>query len=168
MIRKTANAKSTHLIQCSFARCRINDRVNSSSAFTKSEGNVKNKLAPISLFLSGTGKHHLTIHWSLFKHKCFSLITLHFFQDFNSGYKRNDRGHNNKTRIHPIRLDVVIVFNKKIIIITIAIRFFFPFARTARLVYIRQNVEYLLIVWMILSNYDYKRLWVPIYWCKFP
>jgi hypothetical protein len=82
----------------------------------------------------------------LFKHKCFSLITLHFFQDFNSGYKRNDRGHNNKTRIHPIRLDAVIVFNKKIIIITIAIRFFFPFARTARLVYIRQNVEYLLIV----------------------
>jgi hypothetical protein len=113
MIRKTADAKSTHLIQCSFARCQINDRVNSSSAFTKSEGNVKNKLAPISLFLSGTGKHHLTIHWSLFKHKCFSLITLHFFQDFNSGYKRNDRGHNNKTRIHPIRLDVVIVFNKK-------------------------------------------------------
>jgi hypothetical protein len=145
MIRKTANAKSTHLIQCSFARCPINDRVNSSSAFTKSEGNVKNKLAPISLFLSGTGKHHLTIHWSLFKHKCFSLITLHFFQDFNSGYKRNDRGHNNKTRIHPIRLDVVIVFNKKKKI-TIANSFFFPFARTARLVYIRQNFENLLIV----------------------
>ena len=107
MIRKTANAKSTHLVQWSFARCQMNDPVNS-SVFTKSEGNVKNKLAPISLFLFGTGTHHLT---------------LNFFQDFNSGYKRNDRGHNNKTRIPPIRLDGVIVFNKKKI--TIANSFLF-------------------------------------------